>query len=290
MEIFFRFIIGLAFGSFLNVIASRYDPDKFLFNSKSLGGRSKCDHCHKTLRWFELIPLVSYILQLGKCRHCKARLSSGHPIGELTMGLLFAFLPGRIASFGTPGASLYSPEIILWLLTAITFYLLSAIDLRLHIVPDEGNLFLVILGALATFVYPIKSLGVKVFSFLGPYANLFGFQEGAWANRLLATILAMAFFGFLILITKGRGMGIGDLKMSVGLGLLFGWPDIAVVIGLAFIFGALLGIYLIASKSTTLKTAVPFVPFLVLASFVVVFFGKEIVTAYFNILAPSLIQ
>lgn len=287
MEIFFRFIIGLAFGSFLNVIAFRYDPDKFIFNGKVLGGRSKCDHCHKTLRWFELIPLISYVLQLGKCRHCKARLSLIHPTGELIMGLLFAFLPERIASFGMPGVSLYSPEVILWILVAITFYLLSFIDLRLHIVPDEGNLFLVILGAVATFVYPIKSLGVKVFSFLGPYANLFGFQEGAWANRLLATVLAIVFFGFLILITKGRGMGVGDLKMGVGLGLLFGWPDIMVVIGLAFVLGAILGIYLIASKSTTLKTAVPFVPFLVLASFIVIFFGKEIVTSYFNFIGPA---
>ncbi len=289
MEIFFRFIIGLAFGSFLNVIAFRYDPDEFIFNRKTLGGRSKCDHCHKTLRWFELLPIVSFLIQGGKCRHCKAKFSFIHPIGELIMGLIFAFLPERIASFGLPNASLYSPEILLWMLVAITLYLLSFIDLRLHLVPDEGNLFLVILGALATFVYPIQSLGVKVFSFLGPYANLFGFQEGAWANRLLAMILAMVFFGFLILITRGRGMGVGDLKMSIGLGLLFGWPDIAVVIGLAFILGAILGIYLIASKNTTLKTVVPFVPFLVLASFIVIFFGKEIVTAYFNFLAPTLI-
>lgn len=288
MEIFFRFIIGLAFGSFLNVIAFRYDPDKFIFNWKTLGGRSKCDHCHKTLKWFELIPLFSFILQRGKCRQCKGKLSLVHPIGELIMGLIFAFLPERIASFGLPSASLYSPEILLWMLVAVTLYLLSFIDLRLHIVPDEGNLFLVILGALATFVYPIQSLGVKVFSFLGPYANLFGFQEGAWSNRLLATILAMAFFGFLILITKGRGMGVGDLKMSIGLGLLFGWPDVAVLIGMAFIFGAVLGIYLIASKNTTLKTAVPFVPFLVLASFVIIFFGKEIVTSYFNFIGPAL--
>ena len=287
MEIFFRFIIGLAFGSFLNVIAFRYDPDKFIFNSKTLGGRSKCDHCHKTLRWFELLPLVSFVIQGGKCRHCKARLSLIHPVGELIMGSIFAFLPERIASFGMLGSSLYSPEVILWLLVAITLYLLSFIDLRLHIVPDEGNLFLVILGAVSTFVYPIKSLGVSVFSFLGPYANLFGFQDGAWANRLLATILAMAFFGFLILITKGRGMGIGDLKMSVGLGLLFGWPDILVIIGTAFVLGAILGIYLIASKNTTLKTAVPFVPFLVMASFIVIFFGREIITTYFNFIGPS---
>jgi len=287
MEIFFRFIIGLAFGSFLNVVAFRYDPDKFIFNSKTIGGRSKCDHCGKTLRWFELLPLVSFIIQRGRCRQCKAKLSFIHPIGELIMGFIFAFLPERIASFGLPNASIYSSEVALWLLVAVTFYLLSFIDLRLHIVPDEGNLLLVILGALATFVYPIKSLGVKVFSFLGPYANLFGFQEGAWANRLLATILAMVFFGILILITRGKGMGVGDLKMSIGLGLLFGWPDIAVVIGLAFILGAISGIYLIASKSTTLKTAVPFVPFLVLASFIVIFFGKEIVTAYFNFLGPA---
>jgi prepilin signal peptidase PulO-like enzyme (type II secretory pathway) len=235
-----------------------------------------------------LLPLISFIIQGGKCRHCKTKLSLIHPTGELIMGLIFAFLPERIASFGLPSASLYSPEIILWMLVAITLYLLSFIDLRLHIVPDEGNLFLVILGALSTFVYPIKALGVKVFSFLGPYANLFGFQEGEWSNRLLATILSMAFFGFLILITKGRGMGVGDLKMSIGLGLLFGWPDVAVLIGLAFIFGAILGVYLIASKNTTLKTAVPFVPFLVLASFVIIFFGKELVTSYFNFIGPAL--
>ena len=73
------FVFGLAIGSFLNVVILRYDGEKFLFDAKALGGRSHCMHCGKTLRWFELVPVVSFLVQGGRCRHCGTRLSAQYP-------------------------------------------------------------------------------------------------------------------------------------------------------------------------------------------------------------------
>src|SRR5580704_2783986 len=93
----FLFIFGLAIGSFLNVVALRYDGEHFLFSNKKLGGRSHCPHCKKTLRWFELIPLVSFAIQGGKCRHCKAPIGWQYPLVELISGIIFVAVPLRFS-------------------------------------------------------------------------------------------------------------------------------------------------------------------------------------------------
>lgn len=284
MYLAIRFIFGLAVGSFLNVIVTRYNPDEFLLTKKVLGGRSICPHCKHQLSWYELVPVLSFAIQGGKCRNCKTKISWLYPLGELTTGLIFAFVPDKIAAISYPAISFFSPQVILWVSIFLVLQLLAFIDWRLQMVPDEGSLLLVILGALATFAYPIKIIGAKMLSFTGHYALLFGVQDSLWANRALALILAVTFFGLLTLITRGRGIGFGDLKLSIGLALIFGWPDVVLVMGFAFILGAIIGALLMLLKKKTMKSAVPFVPFLALGSVMIFFFGFQIVNWYFNLL------
>ncbi len=273
---FLLFIFGAAVGSFINVLAVRYDPERSPFARAVFGGRSHCPNCKKTLRWFELVPVVSFIAQGGRCRRCGARLSFQYPAVEVLSGLIFVFVPARLGVFGffgpaptAVGAGFALAEAALWILVFLTFLLIALIDLRLSIIPDEANIFLGILGLVLT--------GISVVA--APPAPS-GFMANPWVNHAVAALLGGLFFGFLILITRGKGMGIGDAKFAIPLGLLFGLPGIAALIGLAFVIGAVFGVGAILSGRKGMKSAIPFGPFLVAASAVVFFWGESALRAY----------
>lgn len=265
-----RFVFGLFFGSFLNVIGTRYKEDEFLLSKNTLGGRSHCPHCGKTLPWYELIPLVSFIIQRGRCRSCKGSISFQYPLVELISASIFAFVPLvsgdniRYSSF--------------WICIFLILLLMSIIDFRLHIIPDELNILLFISG-LALLAFNIPS------DFSGPFAMLFGFEGNRFANHLLSAGVLGTFFGLVILITKGKGMGMGDLKLAVPLGLVFGWPGGFIISILSFIIGAIFGIALIALKKKNRRGHLPFGPFLALGSASFFFFGEKILSFYFEFLA-----
>ena len=143
------FAFGLALGSFLNVVAMRYDGKHFLFSAKLIGGRSQCEQCKKTLRWFELVPLFSFVLQGGRCRRCKARLSIQYPIVELLSGIIFVSVP---FAFGI-GAITGAPLVLLaalWIAVFEALLVMTLIDIRLGVIPDEINIFL---GAIGVYFY-----------------------------------------------------------------------------------------------------------------------------------------
>src|SRR3989338_4514124 len=140
---FVLFLFGLAAGSFLNVVSLRFQPGQRLLDLRIINGRSACPHCQKTLRWYELIPLLSFIVQLGRCRSCGQRLSLQYPLVELLSGLIFVFVPYSLFSILNPQFSIL---IAVWLLIFILFLLLSIIDFRHYIIPDSINLLLAVLG------------------------------------------------------------------------------------------------------------------------------------------------
>lgn len=274
------FLFGLAVGSFLDVIATRYRPDTFLLSKKVIGGRSRCTKCGKTLEWFELIPILSFVLQAGRCRSCKTRLSTEYPFVELISGLIFLFVPHFLSL--APGLSIVELVLssALWILVMLTLFLIALIDLRTQIIPDEANLFLGILGIALALVVSSR-FGLVEGSSIGHYAALAGLRGNIWLNRAAAALIAGFFFFVLIYITKGRGMGGGDLKLAASLGLVFGWPDIGLVVGLAFVLGSVAGIFEIVLKGKTLKHLVPFGPFLSLSALLVFFCGERILDFYF---------
>jgi len=301
MTYLFLFIFGLAIGSFLNVVSLRYRPEQKLLDLKIIGGRSACPHCQKTLRWYELIPLLSFIVQFGKCRSCGQRLSLQYPLVEILTGLIFVFVPYLLSSILN---SQFSILIAVWLLIFILFLLLSIIDFRHYIIPDSINLSLAVLGVVLII---FKSMGQwsvvsSQMSFLGHYALLFDlpffsiFDSSLFVdsdiirnfasviiNHLFAAIIAMAFFAAIIILTRGRAMGWGDFKLVGALGLIFGWPDILMIIFLSFIVGAVCVTPLLIRKQKTMKDAVPFGPFLIAGSALIFFFGYNIIDGYFKL-------
>ncbi|MEK7192499.1 MAG: prepilin peptidase [Patescibacteria group bacterium] len=228
------FLFGLAIGSFLYVIASRY-------RKEGIGGRSHCPQCGKILAWHELVPLASFLIQRGKCRHCAHRLSWRYPASEILAGLILTLIPWQ---FG------FSTESALWILALLILLLIAFIDLRLSIIPDGLNVSLGLIG--------VRFLAVH------GYNNAIGFGVGA------------LIFGLIIAATKGKGMGMGDLKLAAVLGLIFGWPKILLIIMAAFLVGGIWAAGVLLLKHKSLKDAIPFGPFLAIASAFVLFFGDVI--------------
>lgn len=293
---FILFIFGLAIGSFLNVVSLRYQPGQKLLDLKVIGGRSRCPRCQKTLRWYELIPLLSFIIQFGKCRNCDSRLSLQYPLVEFLSGLIFVLVPYSLISISyIPYSIFYIPAIAVWILIFLLFLLLSIIDFRHYIIPDSINLLLAILGMVLIALLMINDQGSMIsngqLSFIGHYALLFDFwplsdvsgQLSVVVNHLFAAIIAMLFFAAIIIFTKGRAMGWGDFKLVGALGLIFGWPDILMIVFLSFIVGAICVTPLLIRKQKTMKDAVPFGPFLIIGSALTFFFGYNIIDGYFKL-------
>ncbi len=284
------FVAGIAMGSFLNVLSLRYNPEAAIFAKKVVGGRSHCRNCAKTLTPFELIPVLSFLIQRGKCRNCSARLLWQYPIVEFLTGVYFATVPFFFSGFYkffpalAFGTTAFWMMVFLWLLIGSALILLAAIDVRLTIIPDQITLFLLVLGI---FVTGLQN-GLGVFgsfsgSFLGSGAAIFGIRNNIWMNHLFAAFIGFVAFGIVWGLTRGRGMGFGDVKLAGALGMILGWPDILGALLLAVISGAIVGLLLIALKRKKFKEGVPFGPFLVWGLFLILFFGKTILLGYFSV-------
>lgn len=221
-------VIGLFIGSFLNVLMERLPKGQNV-----VVGRSHCDHCKKILRWYELIPLISYILQAGRCRRCHAPLSLQYPLIELLTGILFMLLYQR---FGT---SLQEFAAVLVIFSA--YFVMTVTDSNYQIIPDS----MVVTSVIGTLIL---------------YA---GRISGADSVLHLAAAGAAGLLFYLLWYgTKGRGMGFGDVKLAAALGLLLGFPLTIFALYIAFLTGACVGVILILKGSKTLKSKLAFGPFL----------------------------
>jgi prepilin signal peptidase PulO-like enzyme (type II secretory pathway) len=277
------FLVGTLAGSYLNVLGLRYSPEGGFKASRR--GRSRCPYCQRPLRWFELVPLLSFVIQAGRCRSCRRRIYWQYPLVELGSGLMFVLVPGKF------GFSLLG---WLWLAAFLTLLLVAIIDFRFWIIPDKLNLFLVFLGlAIAGFYFLSGHYGLvegKIWgSFLGSQAMVFWLgqtaigQPSLWLNYLAGAVLGLVFVGGIYFLSGGRGMGFGDVKLAGAVGLLLGWPDIVLALALAFITGSLASLILLAAKRKRWHDSLPFGPFIVLGVTLVFFFGYHIVNGYFRL-------
>lgn len=292
---FWSFLLGLAFGSFINVLVFRLNPQKEneeLSLSEVISGRSRCLFCGKKLHWYELIPLISFLIQRGRCRSCRAKLSWQYPLVEGLTGLSFSLVYWRLINF--PGLRLVLGNafwfyLFLWWLISSTLLAIAVFDFRYYLIPNFLLIFLSLLGGVINLFYffqPSLEYRTGVY-FSENYFYLLG--QDNWLIRLLpAIVLGLMTIGLAYLLSQGRAMGLGDLWLVLGLGLIFGWPDILWVLMLSFIFGTLVSLILISLRKKGLKDIVPFGPFLVLGALTMFLFGAKILSVYFY-LFPQLI-
>ncbi len=256
----FVLILGLVVGSFLNVVIYRLKN-----GGRIIADRSKCPYCKKELQVLDLIPVLSFLFFKGRCRYCKKKISWQYPLVELTTALSFILIFLNINFLGSsfPAFALWG-DIILFLF--FVFYLSSLIvifvyDLRYYLIPDVVLLPAILL-VLAILVFAVPS------SYFFILDNFFG---------------ALVFSGFFLaqyLISKGKWVGGGDVKLGILLGLILGWKLALVSLFIAYVTGAIVASALILLKKKTRKDVLAFGPFLIASFIIVLFYGQVILSWY----------
>lgn len=222
--IFFIFIFGLIIGSFLNVLILR------LPGNKSILGFSECPKCKKRIVWYDNIPLLSFLVLKGRCRGCKAAISFQYPLVELLTGILFL-----ISLFIYRNA----PVLLIYILFLISLLVTIAfIDLKHFVILDS----LIIAGFIVSLCYSLFNIRYWSTSF---YDSFFGM------------LFFAGIFTFLFLISKGKWIGFGDVKMALWLGFTFGLKDAVDIFYLTFLIGFIFVIILLGFKKADLKTKIP---------------------------------
>ena len=257
MTSFVVFLFGLAVGSFLNAFIYRLEVQRSVMR-----GRSFCPACSHTLAWYDLIPLLSYILLKGRCRYCKAKISFQYPLVELATGILFVLVLLKLG--------LVFSVLELFYLWAIASFLMVIFvyDLKHFLIPDK---VLYPATLVAGLWYVVSSMA----GWIPMYQIL---------NTIYSAVGAAGFFLVIFLVSRGRAIGFGDVKLALFMGLFLGFPAILVALAIAFASGALIGIALIFSKKKTMRSEVPFGPFLIVGTFVALFWGEPLVNFYMNLI------
>jgi len=249
---FIFFVFGVIIGSFLNVVIYRFNT------GRGFGGRSACMSCMRTLSWYELVPLGSYLLQRGKCRGCKTKISYQYPLVECITGLIFGvlFLKFQNLFFTDIGAFAFS---MAFFSTVFSLLMVVAVyDLKHKIIPDILAFIFGALAFISMFFFTDGNVNIHI-------PNMLSFLAGP--------ILA-APFALLWLVSNGRWIGFGDAKLALGIGWLLGVSVGFSGLVLAFWMGAIIGIGLLMfSKKHSIKSEVPFAPFMVLGLIIVFLFS-----------------
>ncbi len=248
------FMLGLVFGSFVSAISWRI-PRGISF----VKGRSVCPNCRKEIRWYDNIPLFSFVILGGKCRNCKSKISLRYPVIELAAGIGFVALLYFPPTFkGLTLQGVYSvgatATLAFYLVIFLILLTIFVIDLEQQIIPDSlvffgtGLVVLFLLFTNSSLLFPV----------------------------LLSGFLASSFLLLIHLITKGKGMGLGDVKFAILGGAIVGLKLMPVWLLLSFLTGAVVGIILIVFKRAKMKTKIAFGPFLIIAIGLTLIFGDNI--------------
>lgn len=297
----FAFIFGLAVGSFLNAVIYRLEKEESVVLDKFSKGndkkkkkmaRSYCPHCGTALCWHDLIPVLSFVFLRGKCRYCNEKISIQYPIVEIVTGILFVLIArnvfnlefGVLDLFWIPDSGFRILTLCYMLHVICSMIVIFVYDLKHYIIPDK----ILFPAIVVSIMYQAASI-----MYAQDYASYF------IPNTLYyfgAAFLASGFFLALVVFSKGRWMGMGDVKLAFLMGLILGWPGILVALFLAFTLGATVGILLVLisggpfflrerfSKNWGLKSQIPFGPFLIVGTFIALFWGEKIINWYLGLL------
>lgn len=262
LAMIFVFVLGTIIGSFLNVVIYR------LHTGKSLAGSSHCLSCGQSLRWYDLFPVLSFVCLRGRCRQCGCRFTARYAVVEIITGLLF------VASLNSTLQTV--PLVLLWIILSL-LVVITVYDLRHYIIPDVLTLWLTVF--VLGYVYTSAGYSTDVIAYL---------------PGLLAALAGAGFLFFLWFISNGRWLGFGDVKLVFPLGLLVGADLVFSFIVWSFWIGAGFSLLLVAlakftrgklrlpflPSSLTIKSTVPFAPFLVAGCLLVFFLKLNVLTLF----------
>lgn len=252
MAIYFIFFaLGLIIGSFLNVVIYRFNTQR------SLGGRSACLYCGHALSWYELIPLFSFIVQRGRCRKCKTKLSYQYFWVELATGIIFATVYWKFSSLIFVSTPIFALNFLFYTKIFSILLVVLVYDLKHKIIPD----FFAFTFGFLTFA------GLFLFD-----GHSFSPHVPALIDFLAGPVLALP-FAVLWLFSRGEWMGLGDAKLTLGIGWLLGITQGIAALMIAFWSGAIIGVMLmLLGRKYSMKSEIPFAPYLILGTFLMFLF------------------
>lgn len=246
-------VLGLCAGSFLNVVIYRLPRGESLAHPPS-----RCPGCGRRLRWFDNIPVISWVVLRARCGQCGARISPQYPIVEIVTAVLAVAIV-----VVTPTGPLLGARLVF----AAALVALFAIDLEHHLLPNAITLP----GIAAGFAF-------SLFAPPGPVSSLIGIAIG---GGVLYGIAAAYY-----LVRREEGMGMGDVKMLAMVGAFLGWPAVLLTLILASFAGAAIGVGMMAVRRESLQYALPFGTFLAIGALVAMFAGEPLISWYAGLLEP----
>ncbi len=249
----FVFLCGVILGSFLNSWIWRTRE-----NIRVIMGRSMCVACHRTLAWYENIPLFSFIFLRGRCRTCRAPIPRHYPTVEFCMGALLTIVFAYHMRLPVFRFEIFWRDIFFTTILLIIFV--------------YDALYLIILPRII-WLGSVLGFGVNYF--------VLGFSL---RSLLVGALIGSGVFLLQFVISKGRWIGGGDVRMGFMMGLWLGWPIVVVALFLSYVSGAIIGVLLLVFKKKTWQAQIPFGTFLALGTFTALFYGNELVTWYLHFL------
>jgi prepilin signal peptidase PulO-like enzyme (type II secretory pathway) len=265
-------LFGLVIGSFLNALIWR------LHSGESMLDRSRCPKCHEVIVWYDNIPVLSYLLLRGKCRKCGVKISVQYPLVELVTAVLFMLAlnhESRVmiqdAEFMILDSKFLALLIKDWFIIAV-MVVVFIYDLRWYTILDK--------------VTYSASLFLLPFWFLEAYFNGYGFsyQNNYWKGMAISIAIGIGFFGIQYVISRGRWIGGGDVKLGLVMALALGVHNLLGAIFMAYILGSIIGITLVAFGKKELGSKLPFGTFLSVSTVVMLLWGEQVLTWYTKLL------
>lgn len=249
--IIFIFILGLIWGSFANVVIYRLPLKKSVIKPKSA-----CPLCKKNILWYDNIPVLSWIFLKARCRQCGQKISIRYPFVELIMAILFTSIYIKF------GLSWYTLELLI-----LTFGLVSIsfIDIDYMIIPNVLSLGGILVGLFGGFLNPDRQ-------FLDAFLGLILGGGFFWLTAYLYLVLK-----------KKEGLGGGDIKLLAWIGTILGWKAVPFVILVSSFVGLFFGLATLLASKKKLSQAIPFGPYIVVATFLYLFYGSFLTKWYFNL-------
>ena len=249
MQIMYLLLLlyGCIFGSFYNVVGLRVPQKKSIVLPKSA-----CPNCERQLKTNELIPVLSYFIQKGKCRGCQSRISPIYPFFELLTGILFALAP---YVFG------WSGELIVALTFISMFMIITVSDIHYMIIPDKILVWFAGVFLLERIIWPLNP----------------------WWDSLLGAVSGFLLLLIIAVVSKG-GMGFGDVKLYALIGIVLGFKLVLLSFFLSTLFGAVIGGLALLLRVVKKRQPIPFGPFIAAGSLTAYFWGNDLINLYFQIL------
>ncbi|MEO4053311.1 prepilin peptidase [Solibacillus sp. CAU 1738] len=242
----FAFIFGLVFGSFFNVVGLRVPKKESIVSPPS-----HCTNCNRQLGALDLVPVFSYVLLRGKCRTCKAKISPIYMITELITGLLFAY------AFWTIGFQL---ELAVALIFISLLVIITVSDIAYMLIPDKILLFFGILLIIGRIIVPLDP----------------------WWDSIVGAIIGFGILLLIAIISKG-GMGGGDIKLFLVIGLVLGTFNTLLTLFIASVIGMITGVIVLKLRGQGRKAPIPFGPSIAIATIIVYFYGDKMIDWYMKL-------